>query len=352
MKKFLFLIVCSILPFLLSACNYEENNENLSDDNSIVSATNIAEKLPSEEEQLQNLLNVLAPITDRSLLLKINDFYSIAIQSSLSSNSESVIDQLSDLKNEIVSSLDNIINSTIPSGYAIQDDWDILLTSCLALKNDIENTMIALEDNDPNRVLNLRKNIENTTILEEALSIQNTLSGKISEIQEEQEKLNIAAIYTYDECLSKATKYARYYFENPNITEFDLNGNNSPIVIDDISGKHYSFTLAGNDNVIILINVEDCSIICKEITRMGYSYKYINDDELPSEHGDIAMPNIIGMNCEEAKELLNNMNITYDEEILCIDTDKVPEGNVAHCYPSPGNIVTNDPVKIFKEIEY
>ena len=65
----------------------------------------------------------------------------------------------------------------------------------------------------------------------------------------------------------------------------------------------------------------------------------------PAQSKEFVMPNVIGMDWEEAKELLDRLGISYacDSEI---DTDQVPEGAVAHSYPSAGAIFSADTVAV------
>ena len=352
MKRYFTLIIVVLLLFL-SACSQQEPDTNPHNQNTtdILNSLDEDETVANEKEQLQNLLDTVTPIADYSLLRKIGDFYSIAIPAALSTNPTSVEEQLLSLQSEINFTLDTVITAEVPTGFALQDNWDGLSARCLSLRNNIEKVIQALQDNDSSRVLELRDISGNTDIVEEALVIQNMLSANISELQEEEDKLNIKVMVDYDDCLKKAAKYARYYFGNSDISEDDLFSEETPVVLDDVPGKHYSFTLPGNEDVVILISVEDCSIICREIIPGGYKDNYVNDEALPAEETDIVMPDIIGMDYNEAKKLLDSMGIQYNDG-GGMDTDKVPEGTVAHCYPSPGNAISNgDVVNIVEEIE-
>jgi len=348
-----------MLLLLLSACSsqeqiiddsYKEDFAGISDSTANGEPVlNEMEPILSEKEQLQELFDLLTPITDYSLMRQISDFYGVAVSAALSTEPESAVEQLSALQSEIAAVLDTVVAAEPPVGYAVQDDWKSLSGSCLSLRSNINSAIKALQDNDSSRVLELMDSAGSTDAVEEAMAIQNVLAEKI-DMREEGDKLNIQVSMTYDECLAKAAKYARYYFKNPDIKENDLAGDQVPVVLDDVPGKHYSFTLNGNGSVIILISVEDCSIICREITPDGFRDNYVNDGELPAEGDDAVMPDIIGMNYEEAKALLDSMGIQYDGG--GIDTDLVPEGTVAHCYPSPGNAVPDGyVVSIAKEID-
>ena len=338
------LLICTI-----TACGQKQEQQS----NSIIgdtteSSSNVEEPELSENEQLQKLLDMIAPITDYSLLNRVNNFYSIAIPAALSSDTEKATEELLSIQKEVDLILDAIIETEMLDGYGRQDSWSQLVGSCISLKNNLENALEALQDNDSSKVMELKDSAGNTDIFEEAVPIQNVLSEKISELKKNEEKQNIEVVCSYEECLEKAAKYARYHFENPNITGEDLIGEPTPVVVDDIPGKHYSF---GFDNIIIFINVEDCSIVCREATADGYRDNYVNDGVLQAEGNDMVMPDIIGMDYEEAKSLLENMGIQYNEG-GGMDTDAVPEGAVAHCYPSAGNAVTEDTtVNIIKEID-
>ncbi len=381
------IIPLMVMLLLLSACNipkpqhstHEDLPENssevlhenlpeiLPDNSSVITSNNLSDSLSvsdfektdthpeqeknavSDKDRLQKLLNTISPITDYSLLRMVNDFYSIAIPAALASDHDTALEQLTAMQIEINSVLGSIIYSEAPSGYAIVDDWDDLSGSCRSLRNNIADAIIALQDNDAARVIELRDFAGNTNIVKEALFVQNTLLNSITKLQEKEDKLNIKANFSYNECMAKAAKYARYHFDNTRITENDLIGNNTPVVFDDIPGKHYSFNLYGNDNVFILISVSDCSIICRETIPGGYRNSFINDASLPSENDDVSMPDIIATDYDSATSLLKSMAVAYEENFM--DTDNVPEGHIAHCYPSPGNAIPDGyVVKIFIEI--
>ena len=350
MKKYITIILTILLICIFTACGQSEAQDEPVTNNTTASTTPAVEEETevSEKDQLQELLDVIAPITDYSLLRRVNDFYSIAVPAVLSSDPNQATEDLEDIQNEINLLLDAVIEATVPQGYGLQDNWEGLAGSCISLKNNLKNTLEALKDNDSSRVMELRESAGNTGIVENTVPIQNVLSEKISELQNNEAKQNIEVICSYEECMEKAAKYARYYFENPNITGEDLMGDSEPVIVDDIPGKHYAFYF---DNIIIFINVEDTSIVCRESIANGYRDNYVNDGALPAEGDDLAMPDIIGMDWEEAKALLESMGIAY-EEGGGIVSDTVPAGTVAHCYPSAGNAVTEDTtVVILKAIE-
>lgn len=353
MKKYYALILALLLFCAITACDQQEQPEQSSNNtvNDVKESTEskIEDKQEiSEAEALQEILNLIAPITDYSLLSKVNDFYSVAIPASLNSHADSVMENLLNIQSDANLIIDAILESEMPEGYGLKDNWDDLTGSCISLKSNLQNAIEALRDNDSSRVMELRESVGNTDVVEEALVIQKVLSGKLTEILENEEKQDIEVVVSYEECVEKAAKYARYHFENPYITGDDLQAEPTPVVVDDIPGKHYAFYF---DNIIIFINVEDSSIVCREVTADGYKDNYVNDGVLPAEDDDIVMPDIIGMNYEKAKELLESMGITYSEG-GGMDTDAVPEGSVAHCYPSPGNAVLEDTVvSILKEID-
>lgn len=350
MKRYIKLILTMVLICTITACSqYEEQSNSITSDIKESFNSNMEEEtVLSEEEQLQKLLNMITPITDYSLLRRVNDFYNIAIPATLSSDGEKATKELLEIQREINIILDVIVETEMLDGYGLQDNWNKLVGSCIALKNNLENAIEALKDNDSSRVIELNEIAGNTDIVEDAIPIQNVLYGKVTKIQENKEKQNIEVVCSYEECLKKATKYARYHFKNPDIVDEDLRGESIPVVIDDIPGKHYSFLY---DNIIIFINVEDCSIVCRESIFGGYRDKYVNDGVLPAEGNDMAMPDIIGMDYEEAKSLLEGMGIQYNEG-GGVDRDTVPNGSVAYCYPLPGKALTKETrVNIMKEID-
>ncbi len=350
MKRYIMLILIMLLICTITACGQQvEQGNNMINDTNENSVYNVKEEMAlNEKERLQELLYIITPITDYSLLRHVNDFYSIVIPNVLSSDAEKSIEELLIIQREINLILDAIIETEMLDGYGLQDNWSNLVGVCISLKNNLENAIEALQDNDSSRVMELKDSAGNTDIVEDAVAIQNVLSSKVAEFQENEKKQNIEVVCSYEECLEKAAKYARYHLGNSNITGEDLMGETNPVVVSDIPGKHYSFLF---DNIIIFINVEDCSIVCREVTANGYRDNYVNDGVLPAEADDTTMPDIIGMDYEEAKSLLKSIGIQYNES-GGMDTDAVPEGSVAHCNPSPGNAVTEDTtVNIIKEID-
>ena len=345
------MIMLSICAF--TACGQQRYTDDSSVNESISSTENYDsgvedEPVISEQEQLYGVLDSITSITDYRLLRHVNDFYSIAISASLSSNPDSAMEKLLAIQSETDLIFDELIETRMPEGYGLQDSWNNLIGSCVSLRNNLYNAIEALQDNDSSRVMELREIAGNTDIFESAVVVQNVLTAAISELQENEEKEGIEVICSYEKCKEKAAKYARYHFDNSDITGDDLMGASEPVVVKDIPGKHYAFYF---DNIIIFINVEDCSIVCRETTANGYRDNYVNDGVLPAEGDDVVMPDIIGMDYEEAKALLKSMGIKYNEG-GGMDTDAVPEGTVAHCYPSPGNAVTEDTtVNIIKEMD-
>lgn len=332
LKKLAIFLICSLLILTLFGCSKSENND--------IGETSSTSASYSEREQLESLLEMISPITDYSFYGLLNDFFSNAISTVLSPSDNSTKTELESLQQSILGITEPIISAEVPTGYALEAIWNELVSKCVLTNQYIKTSMNAIEDNDSYTVLETKDLCGNMDTLEKALAIKNILTKNISNLKEQESKKAIEIKADYAECEEKALRYARYFFENSDVTE--INGSEEPVTFDDIPGKHFVFTVPNEENVWILISVEDKSIICRQKTPNGYSNNFVNDGQLPAEEGDLVMPDVIGMEKEEAIRLIEGMGLEIETGIM--DLDNVESGLICHCYPSPGNLLTEDTV--------
>lgn len=337
LKKLVIYFICTLLIFNLCGCNKSEKNDYVRND---VDETSVVSTTYSEREQLESLLELVLPITDYSLYGLLNDFFGKAISTVLSSSPNSTASELESMMQSVLEITEPIINAEVPTGYYLEAKWSNLVGDCTLTNHYMQTTIDAVIDNDSATVLQTKNLSGNMGTVEKAYEIQNVLTKEISdfEVQESKEAIEIKA--DYYECEKKALRYARYYLENSNINE--VSGSKEAVTFDDIPGKHYVFTVPTVDDFWVLISVEDKSIIGRQKTPEGYRYHYMSDGQLPAEVGDLSMPDVIGMEKDEAVSLIESMGL--EVEVGIMDLNNVESGLVCNCYPQPGNLLTEDTI--------
>lgn len=305
-----------------------------------------------DEEALKYLSDLLVPVNDGTnymLLGYVRDFFSIAVPASLSAKPDDSLEDLVEIQSRILSVTEPIIQAVVPQGYAVQELWAQLSDSCSAINRNIEESMQALADQDASTVMDRKESCSQTDLLERAIAVQNVLANERSNLEQQEEKNAIEVAVDDAEWKEKALRYARYYFERDEITE--LARSDETVTFEDIPGKYVVFTVPGEDDVWILINVEDGSIVNRVRISDGFRYQFVNDADLPAQDGDIKMPDVVGMPPEDAVQLIQEMGFAC-EIAGSYETDCVDPGLVCRSYPGEGSaLVQGTTVLLFTALE-